>query len=896
MPKSTLRLWKGVVMSSFAEKVATIVLVLSLAGMAVAPAAQESQPSSKEEIAKWIKQLGDDSFAVREKATELLWKAGKVAESDLKEAARSRDLEIARRARELLDKFKWGVYPDTPKTILDRIKRYQSGDYDGKQVVVRELVEMGSPGCTALIHICSAEEDAGFRQRLFQQIIQDASRAIPILLPEGNLTALERLLELSLNAEAEGAASYYAAYWLLRGKIDDRIAHFKAQVEQFKNTKAAIVLTHLYRAKGDLKNALEAARQSKDGDLIDTILYEMADWKALANSGVREETPEIIHSLGLIAVRRRLAGNKEDFDKTVNEILKKAAERAEEPTHWLAAKVLFLNDRPKEALELCVKARHIVTAFEVLCAQLKYDEAFKMQADNAREYSTGDSFPIDLARGRALYNLGKKELAQKTFAQLFDKLTKHDVTQSIYLSHVVPLLQTEYRLGLKDDAFAHCANLFANIEAEGMASELLGAVFPGQAAAAEVWWRFLRQKHTREKLTTTMQRLRDLLDKKKTGKELEALVKEVEQAETKLEKPEREKMLLALAEACLNAGLDELGKSYLERAVKVAGSFAPLMRLGDYSAEKKLWKEAAEHYRKAAEENRIDPLPVYLRGWCLSQAGQAEEGKKLIDLAHWLPLANEAARLQFADALTRRGHTEAARWERELVLRTCVPGAFYAGEALRQLGFEASAKKDYLKAANYLERAMHRCMHPNISFADSVAYVGMPYHVHRLRALGLLTVGKVDEALQEIQFCQTALPAAVDLPIQLVPELEKHGRKKEAQALFDSVFTLHEKWCQDYPQCALAHNNLAWLAACCRRQLDKALEHSRKAVELTPEHAGHRDTLAEVLFQRGDKDKAVEQMKKCIELEPKNAYFRQQLKRFEAGDPRAPLPDPAGQE
>ena len=50
-------------------------------------------------------------------------------------------------------------------------------------------------------------------------------------------------------------------------------------------------------------------------------------------------------------------------------------------------------------------------------------------------------------------------------------------------------------------------------------------------------------------------------------------------------------------------------------------------------------------------------------------------------------------------------------------------------------------------------------------------------------------------------------------------------------------------------------------------------------------------TLAEVHFQRGDKDKAIELMKKCLELEPANRYFKKQAQRFEAGDPKAKLPD-----
>ena len=88
----------------------------------------------------------------------------------------------------------------------------------------------------------------------------------------------------------------------------------------------------------------------------------------------------------------------------------------------------------------------------------------------------------------------------------------------------------------------------------------------------------------------------------------------------------------------------------------------------------------------------------------------------------------------------------------------------------------------------------------------------------------------------------------------------------------------------------VAHNSAAWMSACCRRNLDKALEHARKAVELTPSNAGNLDTLAEVHFQRGEKDRAIALQKRVIVLDPKKAYFRKQLRRIEVGDPSAERP------
>ena len=54
---------------------------------------QPATPPLEEEIQKAIRQLGDDSFHVREKATNFLWSAGRAAEPALRQAQESDDRE-----------------------------------------------------------------------------------------------------------------------------------------------------------------------------------------------------------------------------------------------------------------------------------------------------------------------------------------------------------------------------------------------------------------------------------------------------------------------------------------------------------------------------------------------------------------------------------------------------------------------------------------------------------------------------------------------------------------------------------------------------------------------------------------------------------------------------------
>src|SRR5262249_57445510 len=126
-----------------------------------------------------------------------------------------------------------------------------------------------------------AEESGGLGQSLVQVVREEAKQAMPALLAEGNTVFLEERLELCLRSEKDLAYRNYAAFLLLSGRLDDRIAEYRRRAEQPNEATAAVVLVYLYRAKGDLAGARWAAEQSGNEHLTQPILSEQADWKAI---------------------------------------------------------------------------------------------------------------------------------------------------------------------------------------------------------------------------------------------------------------------------------------------------------------------------------------------------------------------------------------------------------------------------------------------------------------------------------------------------------------------------------------------------------------------------------------------------------------------------------------
>lgn len=862
------------------------IMAVGLIGIALTALAQAAPPT-KEEIAKAVQQLGDNDFSVRENAMVFLRKAGRAAEPALKEALKSTDVEVIRRAKEVLEDFKWGIYPDTPKNVLELIQRYRGANDTGTKLdAADQLTRLTTPGYTALLKIAAAEDNVELRQSLFHRVARGVSHIVADLLVEEQYDQVEELLELSLISQDEAAQRHFAAFLFLRKQLDAKIPNFKAQLAQPAEVKrAAEVLAQLYRAKGDFAAARDAADKAESPGLVSLFLMELGDWKELAKRSLADQD-QPVESIGYRAAFQRLAGDQADYEKTT-ELLRKLANGDDPSNSWMAAKALFLNDRTGDAMDALVATKSYRPVFDVLAHQLKYGEALELAKKVAADHP--QRFEIDLRRAQVLFNLGEKDAALQLFAKLADELEAK--TDLVNLSGHRDLIKAEMRLGLTDLAFAHTARFLTRTKLDEITKQLLEELFPQQPASALIWWTGLRKKQAEAKAEETLATLRGLFLKKTAPAGFPNAADALE-AYLPAGTTPPDKHFLALADACQALAKPDLEEAFLVKAAAdAAADGSAQLRLADLLAAKKDWPAAADRFRLAWEKDKSKPLALFLHGWALTQAGK-EEGKKRMEAAHWLPLASEQARFDFAGALADRGFQDDARRERDLILRSGAQNGWHANETLRMVAYDAMYRKDYARAAQLFEQFRLRCLRASVGFVQYSAYIQVPVLVHQNRALAALAAGKLDEAKQSMRTCLNLVPGNVDLPIRFVAELDRSGNKAEADDLFGMALVFLEKQVAQYPQGAAGHNTLAWLSASCRRQLDKGLEHAQKAVALAPGQAGYFDTLAEVYFQRGDKDKAIDTIRKCMELEPQTVYFQKQLKRFQAGDPKAELPEP----
>ena len=137
-----------------------------------------------------------------------------------KEAVAGSDFETANAAKTILDEFQWGLYPDIPKEIRDRIEEFRLGSPEQRRIAIAGLYEQKPIPFRTIRRLAAKEDDAEQRQLMFQSMNDATLSAMPALLSSGALDAAEEMLELTLAGAPELAGPNYAALMYLRGKLD----------------------------------------------------------------------------------------------------------------------------------------------------------------------------------------------------------------------------------------------------------------------------------------------------------------------------------------------------------------------------------------------------------------------------------------------------------------------------------------------------------------------------------------------------------------------------------------------------------------------------------------------------------------------------------------------------
>ena len=850
---------------------------------------QGFQDSKQAQVKKWIDELGDADFTTRENAHKNLWKAGSDAEEQLKVALKGDDAEIRKRSLELLEKFKWGIYHDSPIAIIDLIQAYQSGTLQDKEKSIAKLIEMGGLGVKSVIKIINAEEQEEVRNSVLSYASKSVSKVIPYLIEKNEFKFLDQILQMMLENRAEGVFSNYAVYAILSSSTDKIINQLsKNKPPKISDEINKEILAYLYRSKGENNDALKFAKESKNPELYTQLALEASKWKAVLDT---DHFPDdlLLGKLGYKLAMYRLTNEKTEFDgakKTLLEIAEELTGKDKngvESTEQLfqAAKIALLNYIVPEGIDCLLKNKKRMMVAEIYASRFEFDK-IKSLIEEAKNENAKDVPSLEIHWAKILYGLGEKEQALKILDQYSSRIAdKSEGDWPLKLVHAWILIKK------RDRALDDAANYLQKIEHREASGRMLNKMFGDDYEFYDPLFRFFFKKKNTETAQTVIKQINDLHDKKIESKAIVKLVDDLLEYASTVTAEESVSLKNAAGAILKKYGLDEKLKELADKF----GSETIQLSLADLYAEKKEWVKARDSFKVAWDKDKSKSIIAFMIAKMEENIGDKAQASKWKDLATWAPLGNEQVRLDFAYALGKRNYMDDALIQFDLVSKTGEPGSYSVGASSRALASKLIEKKSFEKAADGYELAMLRCMTPFVSFTQSQAYVNVPSLIARLRCRSAIDNGDFDKVDSFAAKAFDLQPGEVELPILVYQPLIAKGKKELADKIFASAKKTIQKVGDDYPKCAWAHNSAAWLSACCKSDLIWGLNQAETAVKLDGKSAAHLDTLAEVLFQLKRQKEAVEAQTKAVALEPTKIYYKKQLKRIQNGDPSVDRPE-----
>ena len=889
-------------------------------------------------IEQSVSDLGSPSYLVRERASQQLWSTGIEAQPALEKAmSESDDFEVVTRARQIVAMFHLGIYSDTPREIVAQITNFRMGSLVVKQRIAQELLNAGK--ADLLRRLIELEPDRRLRERLSRAVPlamgiegsagpasaqSDVGLAVRTRLAARNFTSAERMLR---NSTGDDLTRDFAALLLSRGKLDAEIAQLRAKVGP-GDQNVERQLAWMLRAKGDLTGALAAAKAAKDDALVETLRVESGDWKELAKLEANVDVTKLAdplaapQKLARLITLRHLAGDKPACDAAVAEAISRLHRQPQANRKLLDA--LILNDRADQVIAACAAQKPTI-AFDLLASQNRLQDAFRLVnipvkipvktdvppaakfdwkawlKDGGAEVTQDRRFLAHHVL-RALYRVGEDDRAAELAAAMLGVVKEHK-SDPLWRQEAQFLIDVA-ALSARPETCDELASKVLSLKLEDPDS-VVSALYHGQNPIAPVVWTALRNQLPGEDQATALKHLRRLLsggrEKKSAGDakaaaELTDLLPRIEAelpsfnptAPSELSLDARAAKLLALAALLHSCEQDKLAAKYLARISAADVSSRTLVEQGDLYAEQKQWNEAIRAYDAAWTKDRRNASALYLLGWARSKHGEDAQGRRQMELALMMPLADGDSRRLLARTLARLHVDDEAARQRQLVLQLAAPHGASIVQALDEIcdaaaGTTGSAKKtDTADLALFSQRlSAEFLLTRSVFLTETRYYIQWRASAHRFAARELLRAGKMSAAIEEIHQAEAIMPEDVQLALDCDADLRKQGAGAEADALYRRMADRLQADCRVFPRYATCRNDLAWLAANLDRDLDMALVNAQRAVELAPQSAGILDTLAEVQFRRGNRAQAVQLARRCIELDGDGSLYKERLARFE---------------
>lgn len=877
---------------------------------------QSARAPETAELDQAVADLASERFPIREAGTRFLWQHADLALSQLEAARQSPDPEVRLRAERIWEAYRLGIMPDTPRAVVEQIYAFHDGSTAEKRNIISQLV--ASDNLSTAHRLLRSLDDGALRQELVL-IVATHTRAklLPHLLSQDWDGA--RAL-LSKAAIGDLGMRDYAAFLRSTDGIDDDT------LDRAKGEEPRLAIW-LLRAAGRIDEALELADKLNDIKLQREIRAGVGDAVAICEAQLEQLDPGSPQALRAQSFLADLKNDQAAFTQAKEALLKLAKNDRDSYNQQVALDALILHGIVDDILPWLPK-RIQQTAYDVQSFRGLYRDALQqlgLQAERppfeewtkARCQNIAEDKQSNLAYQEIedlaghLVGAGEKEEAARIMEQAYLAMKEQPALRLM-------LVAEEFRLGLREQSRAHLRALHDSGVRIDQLRRLVSANQPDLIAQ---WHEYFVNQDMAENAREP-DRLEALLeaytmvDRQEGDPKAPAeLVSHLDAAHEKAQALNPGERINYLRNLYLTASVlkaKERARRYLEELANLTQDITWTYELGSAHAEDGEWEQAAKAFEntwerhsaqikatlsttvqarsgRADTRDRLQPSFLYLAGMAHRKAGKVERGEAMISQARLLCLGDLSARYRLALTMDLHGDEAMAVEEWELTARLAQLEEF---EGTRAFYFLAQhwGLHDPAKAVRFQDRvlvarqALDGLFSPNARLTGSLRMRSLR---HQWQAKAQLLAGNVEEALKALQLYWELTPGNASIGEELLPLLEEAGRPKEAREYYDKTREYALEACRVFPRSAMAHNNLAWLDARSRRQLEEAKKHAETAISIRPETAAYIDTLAEVYFAMGNREKALELSDQAVVLTPEDKELLGQRKRFQ----EAPLPE-----
>ncbi len=218
------------------------------------------------------------------------------------------------------------------------------------------------------------------------------------------------------------------------------------------------------------------------------------------------------------------------------------------------------------------------------------------------------------------------------------------------------------------------------------------------------------------------------------------------------------------------------------------------------------------------------------------------------------------------------------------VLQPLLENQQFRVSALELLGRIALEKEDYARAEEYLKTLIEEeprdrygwiflalVYNQQRQFQKSARLLEQAVSLHRddVDLLGLY--GSVLDQMGETEKAVAPLEKALRLEPDHLNSIVALANVYDKLKMWEKCDSLYEAALRLYPDNPLLLNNYSYSLTVRGKDLDRALEMAKKAVQMEPNNGAYLDTMGWIYYQLGDYQKALEYVQKAVETREQSA-------------------------